>query len=175
MVIPERILKALRKNKKRRINSRDFPKTKKGHCKWCEEPLTGRQTAWCKGGECSDNAMRLIFYLRELILEIDKDKCRLCKAHVNPNKLNIKPWWSIHNANNGDDKELKKLLKKYPHWFKESTYYKCGWEPHRHLFEVDHIKPLVEGGWTSPDNLRVLCIPCHKKVTAELRGRLKKK
>lgn len=42
-------------------------------------------------------------------------------------------------------------------------------------WEMDHIIPVVEGGGECGlDNLRSLCQPCHKTVTAELRARLKK-
>lgn len=42
-------------------------------------------------------------------------------------------------------------------------------------WEADHIVPVVEGGGECGlDNYRTLCIPCHKKVTAELRARLVK-
>lgn len=41
---------------------------------------------------------------------------------------------------------------------------------HRSRFwDIDHIVPVVEGGGDSgPENLRTVCIKCHKKVTAEL-------
>lgn len=32
--------------------------------------------------------------------------------------------------------------------------------------QVDHIKPVAEGGTDSLDNLQVLCHNCHKKKTA---------
>ena len=32
--------------------------------------------------------------------------------------------------------------------------------------EVDHIKPLREGGTNRPDNLQTLCKSCHSKKTA---------
>lgn len=43
------------------------------------------------------------------------------------------------------------------------------------LWEADHILPLVEGGSHALDNLRVLCVPCHVKVTSELAGRIAKR
>lgn len=44
----------------------------------------------------------------------------------------------------------------------------------QHLWEMDHILPVVEGGGACGlDNLRTLCRDCHKRVTAELRVRLK--
>ena len=41
------------------------------------------------------------------------------------------------------------------------------------LWDADHIVPVIEGGGeTGLENLRTLCIPCHKKETAVLRKRL---
>jgi 5-methylcytosine-specific restriction protein A len=44
-----------------------------------------------------------------------------------------------------------------------------------HQWEMDHTVPLCEGGSSSLDNLRTLCIPCHRRVTRELAGRLAQK
>lgn len=38
-------------------------------------------------------------------------------------------------------------------------------------WEADHILPVVEGGDSNLDNIRTLCIPCHRTATAELRAR----
>lgn len=48
-------------------------------------------------------------------------------------------------------------------------------KPYRgqHLWEMDHEKPVVEGGGgCGLDGLRTLCLPCHRRVTRELRARL---
>lgn len=40
-------------------------------------------------------------------------------------------------------------------------------------WEMDHIVPVVEGGGSCGlENLRTLCVPCHRAVTAELKKRL---
>ncbi len=45
----------------------------------------------------------------------------------------------------------------------------------RSLWDADHILPVAEGGGECDlDNMRTLCLRCHRKVTAELRDRLKK-
>jgi 5-methylcytosine-specific restriction enzyme A len=47
---------------------------------------------------------------------------------------------------------------------------------HRNTFwDADHILPVAEGGGECDlSNMRTLCIPCHKKASAELAARLKK-
>ena len=41
-------------------------------------------------------------------------------------------------------------------------------------WEADHIHPLVEGGADTLENLRTLCLPCHKFGTSRLLKRLAK-
>jgi 5-methylcytosine-specific restriction endonuclease McrA len=51
-----------------------------------------------------------------------------------------------------------------------------GFNPHKELWECDHILPVVEGGGhCTISNLRTLCIPCHKAETKALRARMKAK
>ena len=40
-------------------------------------------------------------------------------------------------------------------------------------WEADHIVAVAEGGDSNLENIRTLCIPCHRGVTRELRARLK--
>jgi 5-methylcytosine-specific restriction protein A len=39
----------------------------------------------------------------------------------------------------------------------------------RTRWEVDHIVPVADGGGAEMENLRLLCVTCHKRVTAEWR------
>ena len=40
-------------------------------------------------------------------------------------------------------------------------------------WDADHITPVVEGGGEcGPEGFRTLCIPCHQRVTRELRQRM---
>jgi 5-methylcytosine-specific restriction protein A len=36
-------------------------------------------------------------------------------------------------------------------------------------FDVDHVVPLADGGTNTLDNLRTLCVPCHRAITSEWR------
>lgn len=40
-----------------------------------------------------------------------------------------------------------------------------------HLWEADHIVQWADGGSNEPENLRTLCLPCHKQATKEYAGR----
>lgn len=42
----------------------------------------------------------------------------------------------------------------------------------RHRWEADHIVPVIEGGEGGLNNLRTLCLACHREATRELRRRL---
>ena len=43
------------------------------------------------------------------------------------------------------------------------------------LWDADHVQPVAEGGGECDlENLRTLCLCCHREVTADLRRRLKR-
>jgi 5-methylcytosine-specific restriction protein A len=45
-----------------------------------------------------------------------------------------------------------------------------------HYWEMDHVVPVVEGGGgCGLDNLRTLCVPCHRDVTRALHQRRRKR
>jgi 5-methylcytosine-specific restriction enzyme A len=43
------------------------------------------------------------------------------------------------------------------------------------LWDADHILPVTEGGGECDlDNIRTLCLRCHRAVTAQLRERIRR-
>lgn len=50
-----------------------------------------------------------------------------------------------------------------------------GFNERTSLWEADHIIPVIMGGENTLENLRTLCVPCHKKDTAELAASRSKK
>ena len=45
--------------------------------------------------------------------------------------------------------------------------YECGKKLSRSVgYEFDHQTPLALGGIDAPNNLRAVCIPCHKQISA---------
>ena len=45
---------------------------------------------------------------------------------------------------------------------------RLGFRPWERLWQVDHVLPKTQGGSDALDNLRTLCVPCHKHFTAWL-------
>ena len=96
--------------------------------------------------------------------------CRECGGTVIPPKRNWCSRECIH-AYNSRIRRVREVI-----WERDQG--KCalcpavvGNESFPHHWEADHIVPLVEGGLHTPDNIRTLCIPCHKAETKKLTAR----
>jgi 5-methylcytosine-specific restriction endonuclease McrA len=94
-------------------------------------------------------------YLRQQVFKRDRGVCSMCRRDTVAlaRKLRRLRWW-----------ERKKMCVTLgvPYW------------RYRSLWDADHIRPVAEGGGECElENLRTLCIPCHRRVTSELRERLK--
>ena len=128
-------------------------------CRWCElEVLAKRRRTFCSD-YCVDQ-WRLRTdpgYLRDSVFARDGGVCALCAAAT----------VAIYNA-----------LKRSRGAARAAGLSLYGMKTigsRRSLWDADHIVPVAEGGGQCDlDNLRTLCLPCHREVTAELRLRLKR-
>lgn len=112
--------------------------------------MLGRRRRWC-GEECiADYRIRSdLRHARRLVFKRDKGVCAECKIDTGALKVEAR-----------HDSTVRKSL------------HALGFTK-KHLWEMDHIVPVVEGGGgCGLNNLRTLCIPCHKTATAALRTRL---
>lgn len=148
-------------------------------CCYCGKMLIGQKRRYCSS-ECFQEVYIRCRpnYARGKVWRRDRGVCAICGKDTN-----------------ALSERLKKTIKKYCY---EGTRYvrhlrKGGKERakriNRHLgfdaivigrrqlyadvkWEVDHIKPVIEGGGLCGlENLRTVCTWCHKKLTAELAGR----
>ncbi|HEX6161068.1 MAG TPA: HNH endonuclease [Thermoanaerobaculia bacterium] len=94
-------------------------------------------------------------YLRECVFERDKGICALCgnDTHKQRRRVMRLPFAARM-------KELRALIDAGVIHRRRKSWW-----------EADHILPVVEGGDSNLDNIRTLCIPCHRGVTRELRER----
>jgi 5-methylcytosine-specific restriction endonuclease McrA len=81
--------------------------------------------------------------LRRAIRKRDRGVCRACGLDTNALRREIR--------GRGRSARLREL----------------GFLPRRSLWELDHVVPLIDGGGHEPSNLQTLCVPCHRKKSAD--------
>jgi 5-methylcytosine-specific restriction protein A len=106
-------------------------------------------------------------HVRVLVFRRDKGVCAVCGLDtVQWGRDRDREWSALqHRVTELPYLEAsaarERFRRDHPHYFQRSTYW-----------DADHIVPVVEGGGECDlDNYRTLCIPCHKRVTAELAAR----
>ncbi len=127
-------------------------------CRWCRlEILASRRRSFCS--EYCVHQWRLRSdpgYLREQVFARDGGICALCSTDTTA-------------AYRGLKRSRGRLrAEALAMWGLPSIDFR------RSLWDADHILPVAEGGGQCDlDNLRTLCLPCHREVTADLRRRLR--
>lgn len=128
-------------------------------CRWCGTEVPNKRRTWCSE-ECvdgwrqySDPAVR-----RHRAFERDGGRCQICSLDIA-----FLHRWLRHAPKKSRVGTRARRLR-----FLHRRGLLGG---HQHLYECDHIVPQVEGGGHEPENLRTLCIPCHKAETAALAAR----
>lgn len=81
--------------------------------------------------------------LRRQVRKRDRGICRICRVDTNRVRREVQ--------GAGRARKLREL----------------GFQPRRSLWELDHVVPLIDGGGHGADNLQTLCVPCHRRKTAE--------
>lgn len=122
-------------------------------CRYCNNPVKPPRRTICSK-ECTHEILIRTNhkYLKNCVYQRDKGICSIC----NIDTKNIAKE-CFNDKNN---------LIKYNISFKRKIY-KCKWGGG--LWDADHIIPVVNGGGSCGlENLRTLCIPCHKIITKTL-------
>ncbi len=128
-------------------------------CRWCElEILAKRRRTFCSDYCVHQWRLRTDpGYLREQVFARDRGICSACQADT----------IAIYNA--------LKRARGPARAAGLSLYGMRTITSRRSLWDADHIRPVAEGGGQCDlDNLRTLCLPCHREVTAQLRLRLRR-
>lgn len=126
-----------------------IPEATKGLCRYCGDPVppkNGRRN-YCSNACHEAVWLRLSWpSMRRYIIERDK-LCRLCGGmNYTGNQ------WEHASVYDEALRCSLPYVRIFPEW------------------HVDHIKPCAEGGTDDPDNLRLLCGRCHKRITREWHG-----
>lgn len=129
----------------------------KNLCRYCNGVVTPPRRSFCSKECVHEWSIRSsTSYARSCARRRDKGICAICKL---------------------DTTKLRKELNRLPTAERYVRAAELGIPKHRayrkSLWDLDHIIPVSEGGGSCGlENLRTLCLPCHRKVTAELRARL---
>jgi len=142
----ERVKQTMSSRRRRQpgTNSRECPPVQQGHCRRCGRKVPKGRFTFC--GEDCVHEWRLRTtpaYVRLKLFERDRAICAICKRN------------SIEGLTGGKAWPVHRIVKRSGH-----------------LWQADHIVPVVEGGGECGlDNYRTLCTECHKQVTRELAAR----
>lgn len=157
-----------RANPARTRRLRDLLPEQRGRCKWCGGDAKPPRLFWC-----SDRCVQAWKaldpeQLRQACWERDRGFCRLCHRDIAVLEKRLRAALGL-GSDHLDAHGRARAERRGKRW--EYFLARVRVSVQR-LWEADHTIPVIEGGPNCLANLRTLCVPCHKRVTAELRGRL---
>ncbi len=133
-----------------RIDGRTGPQGRK-LCAWCENELGVRRRVWCRDA-CADAYWDSATWrgLRSQVARRDRGICRICRTDCRKIRREYAALPAANRAASARRYEIPKRRLRKTWW------------------DADHIVPIAEGGKNELNNLRTLCIRCHKAETKAL-------
>ena len=124
-------------------------------CRWCNLEVPPRRQTFCSDWCVHEWRLRTDpGYLREQVFVRDRGVCALCSIDTRAAYFELKRARGTHRM---------KLL----------TQWGFTRLNRKTLWDADHIRPVAEGGGECDlENIRTLCLICHRCVTQALRTRL---
>ena len=125
-------------------------------CRWCSHAVPRGRRTFCSAACVHGWRLRTSpAYLRQQVLARDRGICARCTVDTLAAHRLIRSSRGIRRQQLLAVWDLSTLRRKS-------------------LWDADHIVPVVEGGGEcSLENLRTLCLHCHRVLTAQLRARLR--
>ncbi len=127
-------------------------------CRWCQlEILAARRRTFCSDFCVHQWKLRSDpGYLRQQVFDRDRGRCALCRADTVAIFAALKRARGANRQAGLSFYGLRTITSRQSLW------------------DADHILPVAEGGGECDlSNLQTLCIPCHRRVTAQLQHRLR--
>jgi 5-methylcytosine-specific restriction protein A len=135
-----------------------LPKGENGRtlCRWCGLEVPTRRYTFCSDWCVQEWRLRTDpGYLREKVLERDRGICAIGRMDTRAAYAELRRSRGTHRLRLLTRWGLKRINRKT-------------------LWDADHILPVVEGGGECDlENLRTLCLLCHRQQTLHLRRRLR--
>ena len=140
-----------------RVVAATLPKSAGGRtlCRWCALEVPKKRRTFCSDDCVHQWRLRSSpAYLRDAVLKRDRGICSRCTVDT------LAAHRMLRRSRGARRLQLLAI------WGLKSLQRKSLWD-------ADHILPVAEGGGECDlDNLRTLCVHCHRLATAELRDRL---
>lgn len=126
----------------------------RGLCRWCSLEVPRGRFTFCSAYCVHEWKLRSQpAYLREQVFLRDRGLCAVCRVDTVA---------ALRQLRRSRGARRQTLLQ---HWA-------IGQHRRRSLWDADHIVPVIEGGGECDlDNIRTLCLRCHRAVTGQLRQR----
>lgn len=156
-------------------------------CRWCTKEVPKGRRSYCSDQCVHEWKIRSQpGYARRQVEMRDKGVCSKCLVDTEAiESEGLILLCRLHESRTGQLHTPRRMRyislvafavdKQHSDWLSYCERYrlKPGHDPTRTLWHMDHVKPVVEGGGECGlENLRTLCIPCHKEETAQLRKRM---
>lgn len=124
-------------------------------CRWCNLEVPRRRRTFCSDWCVHEWKVRTDpGYLRDQVFQRDRGACAICRVDTRAAYFELKRSRGTHRERLLGRWGLRRISRKS-------------------LWDADHIVPVAEGGGECDlDNLRTLCLVCHRQQTLELRRRL---
>lgn len=125
-------------------------------CRWCDLEVPRGRFTFCSAFCVHEWKLRSQpAYLRQQVFTRDHGICALCAVDTTVAARSLRYSRGPRRA---------QLL----------LYWGLRTRTRKSLWDADHITPVCEGGGECDlDNLRTLCLRCHRLVTAEMRARVR--
>lgn len=141
------------------VNRKSVPRGPNGRglCRWCSLEVPRGRYTFCSEFCVHEWKLRTQpAYLRERVFDRDRGICACCGVDTIIAARNLRFARGTNRAS---------LL---AHWGLRRRSRKSLWD-------ADHIVAVIEGGGECDlDNIRTLCLRCHRVATVELRRRIKR-
>lgn len=153
------------------------PGARRTRCVWCAARLPKRRRHWCSDGCVASYKLAKNDDYRAYVWERDQGKCATCGTDAARlekrvrrilRRLGGRAYWA--RASRGEVKRLAsahRLMRILQRLRDQGWPVTATFRVQKSFWEADHIQPRADGGDNRPSNLRCLCVPCHKRVTAE--------
>jgi 5-methylcytosine-specific restriction enzyme A len=138
---------------------REFDRSKlhkgKGICRWCGSQVPKGRRSWCSQ-TCVNAYLDASDWsrMRRKCFERDRYRCQICGRNIEATERWVRG--------------VKRFLR-----YEAARKFErlAGLDVRMSLADADHIVALAEGGPHTIDNLRTLCVWCHKAETKALAAR----